>query len=137
MAENKKNKKPKTESGTPAGTGTKSTGAPDLTALVAAAAAAGMGGAQGPKGPVFTTQDANAYVQSVYQQLLGRNAVGAERSKAIKAFLSQSQDTDVTGRTEVITGMVQQTPEFRRRQENRYLDAIYSEVLNDVRRAQA
>lgn len=132
-----KNKKPKTESGTPAGTGNKANTAPDLTALVAAATAAGLGGATTPKGPVFTTQDANAYVQSVYQQLLGRNAVGAERSKGIKTFLNQSQETDATGRQEALVAMVQSTPEFRRRQENRYLDAIYSEVLNDVRRAQA
>lgn len=127
-----KDEKPKTESGTPAGTD-KPTGGIDLAALMDKYAS--MGG-NVPKGPVFTTQDANAYVQSVYQQILGRNAVGAERTKAINIFLNQSQDTDVTGRQAAIVSSVQDTPEFRRQQENRYLDAIYTAIAEDVRKAQ-
>lgn len=127
-----KDEKPKTESGTPAGTD-KPTGGIDLAALMDKYAS--MGG-NVPKGPVFTTQDANAYVQSVYQQILGRNAVGAERAKAINIFLNQSQDTDVTGRQAAIVSSVQDTPEFRRQQENRYLDAIYTAIAEDVRKAQ-
>ncbi len=130
-----KDEKPKTESGKPAGTG-KPTGGIDLAALMAQYSSMG-GNAQQNKGPVFTTQDANAYVQSVYQQILGRNAVGAERTKAINVFLNQSKDTDVTGRQSAIVSAVKNTPEFRNRQENRYLDAIYNAIEQDVRRAQA
>jgi hypothetical protein len=126
-------KKPKTESGTPAGTG-KPAGGVDLAALLEKYAT--MGG-NVPKGPQFTAQDAEAYVQNIYNQILGRNAVGAERTKAISMFLNQSAQTDVAGRQAAVTEMVQQTPEFRTQQENRYLDAIYNEVLQDVRRAKA
>lgn len=125
--------KPKTESGTPAGTG-KSTGGVDFAELLAKAAT--IGGTV-PKGPLFTTQDANAYVQGIYQQLLGRNAVGAERTKGINVFLNQPRDTDAGGRQQAVMAMAMQTPEYRRRQENRYLDAIYNEIAQEVREAQA
>jgi hypothetical protein len=132
MAETDKNK-PKTQSGTAAGTGAKK-GQIDLAALVAAAA--GMGGTN-QEGPAFTTQDAAAYVQSIYQQILGRNAVGAERTKAISIFLNQGEDTDATARAAAVEAMVQDSPEFIKRQENSYLDAIYNEVLREVGGAQA
>jgi hypothetical protein len=128
-----KDEKPKTQSGTAAGTGKKK-GEIDLAALVAAAA--GMGGTN-QEGPAFTTQDAAAYVQSIYQQILGRNAVGAERTKAINIFLNQGEKTDATARAAAVEAMVQETPEFVKRQENSYLDAIYNEVLKDVGRAKA
>jgi hypothetical protein len=129
-----KDEKPKTESGTPAGTGKTTGGGIDLAKLMEQYATMG-GNVQ--KGPVFTNQDAEAYVQSIYQQILGRNAVGAERSKAINLFLNQSKDTDVSGRQQAVMAMVEETPEFIKRQENRYLDAIYNEVLRDVGRAKA
>ena len=127
-----KDEKPKTASGTPAGTG-QTKGGIDLAALMEKYAS--MGG-NVAKGPVFTTQDADAYVQSIYQQILGRNAVGAERTKAINVFLGQSKDTDVTGRQAAVMSMVEGTGEFRKRTENRYLDAIYNAVAEDVRKAQ-
>jgi hypothetical protein len=127
-----KDEKPKTASGKPAGTGT-AKGGIDLAALMKQYA--GMGG-NVAKGPVYTRQDADAYVQSIYQQTLGRNAVGAERTKGISIFLNQSPDTDVSGRQAAILSAVQATPEFRKRQENRYLDAIYNAVAEDVRKAQ-
>lgn len=127
-----KDEKPKTQSGTPAGTG-KTTGGVDLAKLMQQAAT--MGG-NVAKGPVFTTQDADAYVQNIYQQILGRNAVGAERTKAINVFLNQGKDTDVSGRQAAIVSMVQGTGEFRKRTENRYLDAIYNAIAEDVRKAQ-
>lgn len=127
-----KDEKPKTQSGTPAGTG-QTKGGVDLAALMEKYAS--MGGTVA-KGPVFTTQDADAYVQSIYQQILGRNAVGAERTKAINIFLNQSKDTDVTGRQAAVMSMVEGTGEFRKRTENRYLDAIYNAVAEDVRKAQ-
>lgn len=130
-----KEPKPNTKSGTPAGTGSKSSGI-DLAALVAAAQAAGLGGDVSSKGPTYTRQDAEAVVQSVYQQLLGRNAVGAEKSKAISMFFSQGADTGVSGRQEAIVDLVQGSREFTVRQENDYMDAIYKRIAEDVREAQ-
>lgn len=130
-----KDEKPKTESGTAAGTGKNKTGV-DLAALVAAAASM-SGNKATTKGPVFTQQDAVAYAQSIYQQMLGRNAVGAERTKAVSTFLGQSAETGVVGRQAAIENLIKQTPEFRNRQENRYLDAIYNAIEQDVRKAQA
>lgn len=124
--------KPKTQSGTPAGTG-QNTGGINIVKLMEQYAS--MGGTVA-KGPVFTAQDANAYVQNIYNQILGRNATGAERTKAINIFLSQGRDTDVAGRQAAVTEMVESTGEFRKRTENRYLDAIYNAVMQDVRKAQ-
>ena len=130
-----KKETPGTASGTAAGTGSNKGGV-DLAALVAAAQAAGLGGDATSKGPVFTQQEAAAYVQSVYQQLLGRNAVGAEYTKGINIFLNQSKDTSVTGRQAALVQAVEGTSEFRKREENKYLDAIYNAVMEDVRKAQ-
>lgn len=129
-----KDNKPGTKSGTAAGTGTTSSGV-DLAALVKAAQAAGLGG-DVASGPTYTKQDAEAVVQSVYQQLLGRNAVGAEKSKAISMFLGQSKDTGASGRQQAIVDMVQADREFTVRQENNYMDAIYNRIAQDVREAQ-
>jgi len=130
-----KEPKPNTKSGTPAGTGTPSSGI-NLADLIEKAQAAGLGGDVSSKGPVYTKQDAEAAVQSVYQQLLGRNAVGAERSKAISVFLGQGADTGATGRQQAIIDMVQNDREFVVRQENKYMDAIYNRIAQDVREAQ-
>jgi hypothetical protein len=123
--------KPKTESGTPAGTGTGTKGGVDLEALMKTFA--GMGGTVNA-GP--TTQDAEAAVQSIYSQMLGRNAAGAERSRAISKYLSQSTDTDAAGRQQAVISFVQELPEYRNRQENSYLDAIYNEISKNVQRTQ-
>ncbi len=128
------NNKPKTKSGTAAGTGASSNKI-DLTEYVKLAQAAGLGG--DVSGPKFTTQDAATYVQSVYQQLLGRNAVGAEKSKAINLFLSQAADTDASARQQAIVDLVQGGEEFTIREENKYMDAIYNRIAEDVRKAQA
>jgi hypothetical protein len=122
--------KPKTNSGNASGTGApKSANFDAILAQLAASGGAPQGG-----GTVFTEQEASAYVQAVYQQLLGRNAVGVEYRKGVNAFLSQSQDTGVSGRQQAIESMVQSSPEFVKRTENTYLDAIYNEVAADVRR---
>lgn len=121
--------KPKTNSGTAAGTGTpKSSNFDDKLATLQANGGAAAGG-----GTVFTEQEAASYVQAVYQQLLGRNAVGAEYRKGVNAFINQSQDTGVSGRQQAIESMVQSSPEFIKRSENSYLDAIYNAVAADVR----
>lgn len=126
-----KDNKPATQSGTPAGTG-KTTGGVNLEDLIKSYASMGGVVSEGP-----TAQDAEAAIQNIYTQYLGRNAVGAERSKAINVFLSQPAGTDTTGRQQAVISVVQETPEFRKRQENDYLDAIYNKVLENVRRAQA
>ena len=121
--------KPKTNSGTAAGTGApKSANFDQILANLASS-----GGVNTSTGPVFTEQEAAAAVQSTYQRLLGRNAVGAEYRKGINAFLAQSQDTSVTGRAGAVESMIQNSPEFIKRTENTYLDAIYNEVAADVR----
>ena len=123
------NDKPKTNSGTAAGTGNpKSASFDQILANLAAS-----GGVNTSTGTVFTEQEAAAAVQSTYQRLLGRNAVGAEYRKGIGAFLNQSQDTSATGRAEAIESMIQSSPEFVKRTENSYLDAIYNAVAADVR----
>jgi hypothetical protein len=122
------NDKPKTNSGTSAGTG-----APKSANFDEILAKLGTSGGVATGGTVFTEQEASAYVQAVYQQLLGRNAVGVEYRKGVNAFLSQSQDTGVSGRQQAIESMVQSSPEFVKRTENTYLDAIYNEVAKDVR----
>lgn len=134
MTTGKENNKPGTKSGTPAGTGTPSSGV-NLADLIAKAQAAGLGG-DVSQGPTYTKQDAEAAVQSIYQQLLGRNAVGAERSKAISMFLGQNEDTGASGRQQAVVDMVQNDREFVVRQENKYMDAIYNRIAQDVREAQ-
>jgi len=126
-----KDNKPKTQSGTPAGTGTGTKGGANLEELMQRFASMGGVVNEGP-----TAQDAEAAVQSIYNRIFGRNAVGAERTKAISIFLNQPAGVDVAGRQQAVISVVEETPEFRKRQENNYLDAIYNKVLQNVRGAQ-
>lgn len=126
-----KDDKPKTQSGTPAGTGKTTRTGTNLEDLIKAYSSTGGVVSEGP-----TTQDAEAAVQNIYTQILGRNAAGAERSKAISLYLNQSAGTDAAGRQQAIISLVQESPEFRKRQENSYLDAIYNEVAKNVQRTQ-
>ncbi len=123
--------KPKTQSGTPAGTGQKSSGV-NIEELMKQYQSMGGSVSEGPK---YTNQDAETYVQNVYQQMLGRNAVGAQLTKAINAFLGT--DADAAGRQQAVVDIISQTPEFKVKQENNYLEAIYNRVAQDVRKAQA
>ena len=126
-----KDDKPKTQSGTPAGTGKTTRTGTNLEDLIKAYSSMGGVVSEGP-----TAQDAEAAVQSVYSQLLGRNAAGAERSKAISAYINQAEGTDAAGRQQAVISLVEQLPEFRKRKENDYLDAIYNEVAKNVQRTQ-
>ena len=56
------------------------------------------GGGVSATGPVFTKQEADYAVQSVYQQMLGRNATGNDYSKAVNLIMAQSQDTSTAAR---------------------------------------
>lgn len=88
----------------------------------------------GATGAVFTQQEGNAVVQSVFQQLLGRAAVGNDYAKALAIVMGQSSDTSPTGRAQAVTNFVQNMPEYETREENKYLDAMYNAVANDVRK---
>jgi hypothetical protein len=88
-------------------------------------------------GAVYTQQEADAGVQATYQQLLGRNALGADYKKALSIYLNQSQDTSSTGRAQAVADFITQTPEYRARQENNLLDGLYTMMSKDVQRARA
>ena len=88
------------------------------------------------KGPVYTVQDADAAVQNIWQQLYGKNAMGADYAKAVSLYINQSQDTGEPGRNQAVIEFAQSTPEFQAMQEDKYLDAIYATVQANVRKAQ-
>ena len=113
-----------------------SSGQVDFAALFAAVKAQGGGTTSGTGGAVFTKQEADFAVQSVYQQLLGRNATGNDYSKAVNIVMSQSQDTSTAARQQALTNAIMQSPEYKIKQENKYLDGIYTAVAADVRKAQ-
>jgi hypothetical protein len=107
----------------------------DLASILATLKA--NGGGTTSSGAVFTKQEADFAVQSVYQQILGRNATGNDYSKAINLVMSQSQDNSVAARQQALTNALMQSPEYKIKQDNKYLDVIYQSVANDVRNAQA
>lgn len=113
----------------------------DFAKLIATVKANGGGttstGSTGSTGPVFTKQEADYAVQSVYQQLLGRNATGNDYSKAINLVMSQNQDTSTAARQQALTNSLMNSPEYRIKQDNKYLDVIYQAVSANVREAQA
>lgn len=134
MGTTDKKKTSKTTASTSAATSNAGSTTPNLAKLIADAQASNTGGttAQGP-----TMADAEGYVQNIYQQMLGRNAAGAQLSKAINVFMNQAKGTDATGRQQAVVDLIQADPEYKVKQENRYLDAIYKKVASDVGRAQA
>lgn len=105
----------------------------DLNAAVAAASA--LVGQSSANRAVYTPQEADAAVQAVYQQLLGRNAQGAEYNKALNLALQQSQDTSSTGRMQAITNYVMSQPEYIARSQDKWLDAIYNNIQTKMARA--
>lgn len=109
----------------------------DLNELMKIYMANNNGSASASKGPVYTKQDADAAVQGIWQQLFGKNAMGVDYNNAVKAYLNQSQDTEVGGRGQAIMNYAQSTPEFKAQQEDTYLDAIYNAIDANVRKARA
>jgi len=105
----------------------------NFAALIKQAGATQSGNAA--KGAVYTQQDADAAVQNIYQQLFGKNAMGADYKNAVNAYINQSQDTQVAGRTQAVINYAQSTPEFQAQQEDKYLDAMYNAVAANVRKA--
>jgi hypothetical protein len=116
-------------SGTPQGTGGGNSVSFD-NILAQLAKSGGVGNAQ--EGP--TRADANAVVQNIYQQLLGRSAVGTELNQAISQYMANAGGTGGSGNVEQF---VMGTNEFQAKSENKYLDAIYNQLAQDVRGAQA
>ena len=94
------------------------------------------GNGNAAKGPVYTVQDADAAVQNIWQQLYGKNAMGADYAKAVSLYINQSQDTGEPGRNQAVIEFAQSTPEYQGMQEDKYLDAIYATVQANVRKAQ-
>jgi hypothetical protein len=88
-------------------------------------------------GVVYTQQEADAGVQAIYQQILGRNALGAEYKKALAVYLNQSEDTSGAGRGQAVANFVMNTPEYQARQENNFLDGLYTMMAKDVQKARA
>ena len=109
----------------------------DLAKILATLKANGGGTTSGTGGAVFTKQEADAEAQTIYQQMLGRNATGNDYSKAINLLMSQSSDTSAAGRQQALANSLMQSPEYKIKQDNKYLDVIYKAVANNVREAQA
>jgi hypothetical protein len=106
----------------------------DLKGLLAAAQAAGLG--QKSVVNTYTAQDADATIQDMYQQLLGRNAMGNEYSRALAVYNSQDPYTGYQGRQQAIENIIQNTPEYEARQQNTYHDAIYQDLSRKIQEAQ-
>jgi len=94
------------------------------------------GGAIGTNRAVYTQKDADADVQAVYQQVLGRNAGGNDYAKAVAIAMGLGPDSGAPARQQAILNFVQNTPEFAARQDNNYLDAIYNAIAADVAKTQ-
>lgn len=111
---------------------------PKMQAAFIAAVKASAANASGnaTKGAVYTAQDADAAVQSIWQQLFGKNAMGADYAKAVSLYTNQSQDTGEAGRAKAVQDYAQSTQEYQGLQEDKYLDSIYTTIQNNVRKAQ-
>lgn len=104
--------------------------APDINSF--ASGYTGQTGSTG--GAVFTPAEGNYVVQTVYQQLLGRNATGNDYAKAYSIAMAQSQDSSIYARQQAVQDALVNSPEYQAREDNKYLDAIYNEVAADVRK---
>jgi hypothetical protein len=51
--------------------------------------------------------------------------------------MNQNQDTSTAARQQALTNSLMNSPEYRIKQDNKYLDVIYQAVSSDVRNAQA
>jgi hypothetical protein len=104
--------------------------APNITSL--ASGYTGQSGATG--GAVFTPAEGDYVVQTVYQQLLGRNAGGNDYAKAYSIAMNQSNDSSIYARQQAVTNAIMASPEYQAREDNKYLDAIYNAIAADVRK---
>jgi hypothetical protein len=109
-------------------------GTPDIAKIIEGLSKSG--GAVGTTGAVYTHSDADADVQTVYQQILGRNAGGNDYAKAVAIAMGLGPDSGAAARKQAIMNFVQNTPEYAARQDNNYLDAIYNAIAADVAKTQ-
>jgi hypothetical protein len=100
------------------------------------AAAMKSGGSASGTTAVYTHKDADADVQAVYQQILGRNAGGNDYAKAVAIAMGIGPDNSPAARQKAITDFIQNSPEYAARQDNNYLDAIYKAIAADVAKTQ-
>jgi hypothetical protein len=107
---------------------------PDAKALLDQVAKMGLGKTGTTN--TYTPQDADATIQDMYQQLLGRNAIGNEYSRALSIYNSQDPNTGYQGRGQAIENIIQNTPEYQARQQNTYLDAIYQDLASKIQETQ-
>jgi hypothetical protein len=117
------------------GTSVGAAGSPKFDLAAAVAAAAALGGSSSSSVPKFTQKDADAVVQNVFQQLLGRNAQGSEYAKALNLALNQDPYTGQSGRLQAVQDYVMAQPEYQARSQDRWLDAIYTDLQKQIARA--
>jgi hypothetical protein len=115
---------------------TAKTSSPDVKTLLDQVAKMGLGKTNAGTVNPYTPQDADATIQDMYQQLLRRNAMGNEYSRALSIYNSQSAQTGYQGRQQAIQNVIQNTPEYQARQQNTYLDAIYQDLARKIQEAQ-
>lgn len=115
---------------------TAKTSTTDIKTLLDQVAKMGVGKTSTGTVNPYTPQDADATIQDMYQQLLGRNAMGNEYSRALQVYNSQSAQTGYQGRQQAIENIIQNTPEYEARQQNTYLDAIYQDLASKIQESQ-
>jgi hypothetical protein len=103
-----------------------------LAALVKASSV--MGQASGG-GRTWTQADSDATVQSVFQQLLGRNAQGTEYAKALSLLNTAAGSS--AGMTNAVTQYVESLPEYQARTQDKWLGAIYDDLQRQMQEANA
>jgi len=133
-ADNKNQTKPVVQSSTGVGAAKKPSF--NLNELVAVAKAAGLGQSSGSTLPYrFTQQEGSATVTDTYQQLLGRDATPAEYNQGLKIVMAQDPYTSGAARAQLIESAIQASPEYQARSQNKWLNAIYSDLQNQMARA--
>jgi hypothetical protein len=114
---------------------TAKTSSPDVKTLLDQVAKMGVGKTSTGTVNPYTPQDADATIQDMYQQLLGRNAMGAEYQRALQVYNSQSAQTGYQGRGQAIENIIQSTPEYQARSQNQWLETIYNDLATKMARA--
>jgi hypothetical protein len=120
-------------SGTTTGLGVAGGGNIDINKFIQDRLASGNQNIQG-SAYTYTPQEADAAIQDMYTQLLGRNASGAEYQRAYKVYMSQDQQTGYRGRAQAIQNIIQGTPEYAARSQDKWLDTIYQDLAQKIAR---
>lgn len=132
MTKDNKKTTSSTSSGTPVGASKSVT--TNVDKLFADWVASG-GSSTGSSAYKFTEQEGDAAVQSVFQQLLGRNAQGAQYAKALSLAMNQDPYTSASGRMQAVQDYVMSQPEYIARTQDKWLDAIYNDIQKRIAEA--